>query len=305
MKRSRIIVLVYVFLLMSSVSVVRADGPDAGGTPSWSRRTSLVLGTVIAREEVIAPPAPRHWRVTVKVDRVLFGKVTTPTLTFAMDVPMWQPPKEGRRYRIATTGPGPDDVAETAPLLDEAPGARSRPFAGAIGNAMPLPDDDRSASAIMVAFGTKNAVPARDAILTLVAADPSLRATTTRFACAERDEHDDSTAVHLDPVTTPEWLGRQRAAVDAGRTYPRVMVLPGDFPGARALDPATIAPGDLPRRARPQSVIAAVDSNGDGRPDLVALRSCRRSTGCDNESCEDVWTLLAGKWSRRDRTCGD
>lgn len=297
--------LVCLLMLAAGASVTRADGPDAGEAPSRSKRTLVVLGTVIASEDVIAPPAPRHWRVTAKVDRVLFGKVTTPTLTFAMDVPMWDPPKEGRRYRIATTGPGPDDVAETAPLLDEAPGARSRPFAGAIGNAMPLPDDDRSASAIMVAFGTENAVPTRDAILTLVAADPSLRATTTRFVCAERDDNGDSTAVHLDPVTTPEWLARQRAAVDAGRSYPRVMVLPGDLPGARALDPATIVPGDLPRRTRPGSVIAAVDSNGDGRPDLVALRSCKGAKRCDKESCENVGTLVAGKWGRRDRTCGD
>jgi hypothetical protein len=304
MKRANVGVLVFACMLAPQ-SLTRADGPDAAPR-SWSRRSLVLLGTVTQREEVIAPPVRRHWRVTVKVDRVLFGLLTTPTFTFAMDLPTSEPPKVGRRYRVATgEQERPDAFAETAPLLDERAAARSQPFAGAVGNAGPLPDDDKDASAIMVAFGTKNAPPERDAIVTLVAADPRMPATRTRFACAERDEHDNETAVHLEPVTTPEWLARQRAAVEIGRSYPRVMILPGDFPAARALDSGTIAPANLPKGTGIQSLIAAVDADGDGRPDFVARNACHKGATCEEEACEEVWAVVAGRWRRRDRTCGD
>jgi hypothetical protein len=265
-----------------------------------------LLGTVTQREEVIAPPVRRHWRVTVEVDRVLFGSLTTPTFTFAMDGPMWEPPRVGRRYRVATgEQERPDAFAETAPLLDERASARAQPFTGAVGNASPLPDDDKNASAIMVAFGTRNAPPKRDVLVTLVAADPGMPATSTRFGCAEHDEHGNETAVHLEPVTTPEWIARQRAAVEIGRSYPRVMILPGDLPAARALEPGTIARATLPKGTRLQSLIAAVDADGDGRPDFVARRACQKGSTCEETLCEEVWAAAAGKWRRRDRSCGD
>ncbi len=265
----------------------------------------MLLGTVTAREGVNAPPARPHWRVTVKVDQVLFGTLATPSFTFAMDVPLSEPPKVGGRYRIETSGWRPDDLAEMASPLYEPAGAASQPFAGAIGYAGLLPDSDRNASAVMVAFGTTNAPPARDAIVTIVAADSSMRATRTRFACAEHDDHDDDTAVHLEPITTPEWLTRQRVAADTGRPYPRVMVLPGDLPAARALASEMIARTDLPKGTRAQLLIVAVDADGDGHPDFVARRACENGTECEEYFCEEVWATVAGKWRRRDRTCGD
>ena len=105
----------------------------------------------------------------------------------------------GRRYRIETSGRQPDHLAESALLLDES-AFPSQPFTGAIGYAGLLPDADRNASAVMVAFGTTKAPPARDAIVTLVAADSSMRATSARFACAEHDDHDNDVAVHLEPI---------------------------------------------------------------------------------------------------------
>jgi alpha-beta hydrolase superfamily lysophospholipase len=293
-------------LLVDGVARSAKDARTAAtsDTGSWSRRTIVCLGTVTGREEVIAPPARAHWRATFKVDRVLFGELEAPTLTVAMDVPQSEPPQLGQRYRIATNGQRPDGFAETAPLLEDPVGATSRPFAGAVGYATPLPDDDRNASAIMVAFGTKD-VPTRDAVVTVVAADPALPAAKARFACAERDDHAGDTAVHLEPVTSPEWLARQRLAVDTGRAYPRVVVVPGDVPAARALATETIASVNLPEGTRAGSLVAAVDADGDGRPDFVARTACEKGTTCEEVRCEELWGNATGKWMRRSRTCGD
>ena len=270
---------------------------------SWSAKALVLLGTVTAREQVNAPRARPQWRVTVRVDKLLFGTLVTPTFTFEIDLPNWEPPIVGRRYRIETNAGRPDYLAESAPLLDDS-AFSSQPFAGAIGYAGLLPDADRNASAVMVAFGTTKAPPARDAIVTIVAADSSMRATRTRFACAEHDDHDNDIAVHLEPITTPEWLVRQHLAGETGRQYPRVAVLPGDLPAARALAPKTIARADLPKGTRTQFLIVAVDADGDGHPDFVARRTCESGPECEY-FCEEVWATVGGKWQRVDRTCAD
>lgn len=270
----------------------------------WSAKALVLLGTVTAREQVNAPPARPQWRVTVRVDKLLFGTLSTPTFTFAIDLPNWEPPMVGRRYRIETSAWRPDYLAESALLLDDS-AFPPQPFAGAIGYAGLLPDADRNASAVMVAFGTTKAPPARDAIVTIVAADSSMPATKTRFACAEHDDHDNDIAVHLEPVTTPQWLSRQHVAGEAGHQYPRVAVLPGDLPAARALAPKTIARADLPKGTRTQLLIVAVDADGDGHPDFVARKACGSGTECEEYVCEEVWATVGRKWQRVDRTCGD
>jgi hypothetical protein len=285
-------------LVLATHPVTHAGGPDGPEKRSWGWRTVELLGTVTAFEPVNVPPAQSRWRVTVKVDRLLFGSLTTPTFTFGMDA-RFQTPKVGGRYRVETSGWRTDDLAEMASPLYEPARSKSLPFAGAIGYAAVL--RDRKSSAIMVAFGTTKALPARDAIVTLVAADASMRATRSRFACAEHDDHDNDIAVHLEPITTPEWLARQHVA----GTYPRVAVLAGDLPAARALAPKTIARTDLPKGTRTQLLIVAVDADGDDHPDFVARRACENGTECEEYFCEEVWAKIGAEWRPLDRTCGD
>lgn len=101
----------------------------------------------------------------------------------------------------------------------------------------------------------------------------------------------------LEPVRAPKFF--EAKAVE-GRVEERpfdVCVIYPAVAGARALSAGHLKPGALPRGVTPQTVAAAIDLNGDGRPEVVITSFCCGDEGRPAESCD----LTCGKTFRRTR----
>jgi hypothetical protein len=186
----------------------------------------------------------------------------------------------------------------------------ANPSAPALGTANPLPDrGEKPWKAIEVAFDTTNKPLARGSLVTLVPADrslPTIAAHVKSLGPDHDDDQKDTWLVRLDPIRTQAWLDWAPRSMNYVWYYPRVMILPGDVPAARALAPKSLTLASLPKGTRAPDVILAVDVDGDQSPDVVARRACGDGgTTCEDGFCDEVWVKADGAWTRRDRTCGD
>lgn len=175
-----------------------------------------------------------------------------------------------------------------------------------IGNAIGHPDPNHKPwNSIEVAFGT-HAAPPIGAVVTLVPQDASLPTVTALVAGSEPDPHDQDTAVHLAPVTTRAWLNWEPPAAQTIWYYPRVMILVGTVPRARAISIARSSPRDLPPRTRHGDVGLAIDADGDGRVDALVRSVCEDGGHACEVGCDEIWVRSGRRsWYREDRTCGD
>jgi hypothetical protein len=110
--------------------------------------------------------------------------------------------------------------------------------------------------------------------------------------------------VHVEPTDDVAWTKWAPPSMDHAWRYPRVAVLAGEHWTARSLPTKSLAPKDLPKGTRIDDLLLAVDTDGDGRPDVVARTACPKGEAECELGCEEVW--VRGKaWRRSDRVCSD
>ena len=142
--------------------------------------------------------------------------------------------------------------------------------------------------------------------MTVVPSDNALPTLVARVVGSERDEHDECTALRLEPIKSPEWLRWLPPAGEGAAWHQRVMVLAGSALKAHALPNDKVERGELPRGTDAKDLLLAVDADGDDQLDVVARIACKDGRhDCEEDACEEVWVRGQGKWRMTDQICGD
>lgn len=167
--------------------------------------------------------------------------------------------------------------------------------------------DDKPLESIEVGFCTRGYPPPLGSVVTVVPSDNSLPTVAAHVVGSERDEHDECTAVRLDPIKSQKWMRWRPPASSDGTWHQRVMVLAGSLPKARAIPSAKIDGRDLPAGTRKaKDLILAVDTDGDNRIDALGRNACKSgSRDCEEWRCEEVWVRGQEKWRMTEQICGD
>jgi hypothetical protein len=110
----------------------------------------------------------------------------------------------------------------------------------------------------------------------------------------------------LEPVRAPELFRIEPRAGRAGEFPFDVCVIYPASRAARSLPVRQLRPSTLPRGFVPEVVAAAVDLNGDGRPEVVITKFCcgderRPSATCDL-TCSKTFRRARGVWRLIDKS---
>lgn len=175
------------------------------------------------------------------------------------------------------------------------------------GNGNPAVWFHKPLESIDVRFCTRGDPPAQGSTVTVVPADNSLPAVAARVVGSERDEHDECTALRLDPIKSQPWMRWKPSASNGGTWHQRVMVLSGSLFKAHAVPSDKIDRRELPAGTRKaEDLILAVDTDGDDHIDAVGRYACKSGRrDCEEWRCEEVWVGGQGKWRMTEQICGD
>jgi hypothetical protein len=112
--------------------------------------------------------------------------------------------------------------------------------------------------------------------------------------------------VELEPVVAQEYFVLAPPAGTSGQFLGRVAVLYPAIPGAVLVDPSGVDAADIPKGVARKTIVLAVDSTGDRRPDGIEASFC-----CDDETksaetdpcdytCSRTFLRRRGKWLQVD-----
>ena len=143
--------------------------------------------------------------------------------------------------------------------------------------------------------------------MTVVPSDNSLPTVAAYVAGSEMDEHDQCTALRLDPIKSQQWIRWLPPVSGRSTWHQRVMVLAGSLLKAHVIPSAKVDRRDLPAGTRKaEDIILAVDTDGDDRIDAVGRYACKSGRrDCEDWRCEEVWVRGQDKWRMTEQLCGD
>jgi hypothetical protein len=159
---------------------------------------------------------------------------------------------------------------------------------------------------VIVRFCARGVGPVVGSVVTLVPASTTLPSVIVRVTGEKKHHRASCTVVNVEPVKQQQWLQGDWSQ-ESVWANPRLIVVVGEKPKARGLEPRTLTGTTLPPGTSPGDIRIAVDLDGDDRVDVLARYACEDgSRNCEEFGCQEVWSRKKdGSWEREDQICGE